>query len=389
MNNDYNFLRDFVELSKGTEIPEEFMLWCGISGISAALSRRVFIDMNTFLIYPNMYIILLAGSGRCRKSTAIKQVDRLLRALEPKPNLISQRITPEGLIEALKIKDEKGELRASEGFVIVDELSTFINRKSYEAGLASLLISLFDCVDNFEYRTKGGGIDQIKFSCLGLLGASTIDWIKNAIPFDAVGGGLTSRMIFVYVENPPPPVAFPSWDSSKQLLAEQCLRSLTKFSALSGEFKLSDEAKDFYTYNYNTFYKESPLFESATLSGYASRRFVHFLKLGIIFCVARGLKVGLVIELQDLKAAERCLKIIEPSLERVLSLITSSEKGTICERIYFKIRKVKAIKREELLRLFSNRVDAMEFENHITTLVRAGRIEVKADGGSVVYVLKG
>ena len=252
-----------------------------------------------------------------------------------------------------------------------------------------MLIPLFDCVDSFEYRTKGGGIDAIKFSCLGLLGASTIDWVRNAIPFDAVGGGLTSRIIFVYVESPPPPVAFPSWGETKQLLAETCLRNLGRFSSLSGKFTLTPEAMEFYEERYNTFYRESPLFESATLSGYASRRFVHFLKLGMIFSVARLVdNSDLVISLQDLEASERCLKIIEPSLERVLSLITSSEKGTICERIYFKIKKLKAIKREDLLKLFSHRIDATEFENHITTLVQSGRIEVKTDRSGAVYTFK-
>ena len=62
-DSDYNFLRDFVALSVDTEIPQEFMLWCGISGIGASLGRRVWVDMNTFLIYPNMYIVLLAGSA--------------------------------------------------------------------------------------------------------------------------------------------------------------------------------------------------------------------------------------------------------------------------------------------------------------------------------------
>jgi hypothetical protein len=100
-----NFLKDFVNFCSGTEIPSIFAMWCGISGISAALGRRCYIDMGTYSVYPNFYILLVAGSGRNRKSTSIKQIEKVIKQLQPIPNLISQSITPQGLIDAIKVTE--------------------------------------------------------------------------------------------------------------------------------------------------------------------------------------------------------------------------------------------------------------------------------------------
>jgi hypothetical protein len=252
-----NFLKDFVNFCSGTEIPSIFAMWCGISGISAALGRRCYIDMGTYSVYPNFYILLVAGSGRNRKSTSIKQIEKVIKQLQPIPNLISQSITPQGLIDAIKVtevNDSKHLLRETcTGFVIIEELATFLNRKSYEAGLGSLLIPLFDCTDHYEYKTVSRGAETITNACLGLLAASTVDWIRNAIPEDAIGGGLTSRFIFVYVEEPPAPVARTAFPPEKKALQEHLTRQLNQIQTIDGEFSLTEEAWLYYDAKYKEF----------------------------------------------------------------------------------------------------------------------------------------
>ncbi|MBE3037566.1 MAG: hypothetical protein IMZ62_01945, partial [Chloroflexi bacterium] len=83
-----SFLRDFVSLGEGTEVPPIFLLWSGIAGISAALERRCWIDQGSYIVYPNIYMILIAGSGRCRKSTAIGLIENLLIKVEPPINIL-------------------------------------------------------------------------------------------------------------------------------------------------------------------------------------------------------------------------------------------------------------------------------------------------------------
>ena len=147
------FLREYVTYcSSGTEIPSIFSLWSGIACLSAVLGRTSYIDMGHYRIYPNLYIVLVAQSAACHKSAAIKQASRMLRQVRKPINFISQKLTPEALIQSLS----EGEVSTAgtmlnkhcEGIAISDELSTFIDRNSFQNGMISLLTDLWDCQIN-------------------------------------------------------------------------------------------------------------------------------------------------------------------------------------------------------------------------------------------------
>jgi hypothetical protein len=98
-----NFLRKFVSLFEGTEVPDRFAVWAGVSCLSAMLERRIWIDMNIFSVYPNMFIVFVAEAGRMRKSTAAAMTRKLLSKTDPGPRMIAQKTTPEALIDALRV----------------------------------------------------------------------------------------------------------------------------------------------------------------------------------------------------------------------------------------------------------------------------------------------
>ena len=384
-----NFIKDFTLLAQGTEIPETFMFWCGISAVSMTLGRRVSVNMGTFTIYPNLYIVLVASSGRCRKSTAIDQFEKLASLLDPPLNLISQRITPEGLIDALRMKgnldegedasqEKKKKSWYSQGAVIVDELSNFLNKKTYEAGLASLLISLFDCKESFEYRTKGRGVEKIQKACLSLLGASTVDWLRQAIPLDAIGGGLTSRIIFVYNEKIPPPVPRPWLGGERSNTRTGLLLGLQRLQTLNGEFSLTDKAWKLYEELYIDFYHNSVLFLNPGLSGYASRRFVHLLKLAMVFSACDS--NSLIIKKHHVQAADFALLEIEPQMPKVLDLLMATDEGSLREVIYQRIKEKGKISYSRLHALMSHKASKNEIHEHLETLIVARKIEMRSDG---------
>lgn len=386
---DDNFLGQYTIYNQHSESPSLFTLWCGFAGVSAVLGRRVWLDMGRFTIFPNMYTVLVAGSGRCRKSTSINQIEELLRLLEPPPNLIAQKITPEALIDAMRIKEinDKSQLlrEKSEGFVIVDELATFLNKHTYEAGLGALLIPFYDCRPSFEYRTKGGGSQKLTNVCLGMLGASTVDWLTNAIPENAVGGGLTSRIMFIYVQEPPPPVAWPQTDPR---LKEQLVLSLQRLSTLEGPFNITRDAINTFTKLYENWYSRSPFYDNKNLAGYASRRHVHLLKLAMILSAAEtGPK--LLLTQKHLEGAELQLEMAEKNMPLVLDLVTSSESGSNTHSILELIRRQKKVPRQQLVTSFSNKLSVRELDMYIETLMQSGRISHVIEGGNIYYVPTG
>jgi len=138
LSENYNFLRKFCVLLEDTEVPHTFAIWCGISSLLAMLERRVWIEQGIYTIYPNFYFVLIAGSGQ-KKSTAINLTDKLLRRVDTGPKIIAQMITPEGLINSIKIvRTDDAEAIAQEtcgGIIIADELVTLIDKRTIEKGL--------------------------------------------------------------------------------------------------------------------------------------------------------------------------------------------------------------------------------------------------------------
>jgi len=384
-----NFLKDYVRLSLDTEIPDIFMFWCGLSTLSAALGRRLWIDRGEFVIYPNLYVVLVASSGRCRKSTSIAIASRLLRVVEPPINIIAQKITNEALIETLRVvhmEDEKTILRETcEGFIIASELSTFLNRKSYEGGLGSSLISFYDCEDPFEYRTRGRGSEMLRNTCLGLLAGTTIHSIRTAIPMNAVGEGLTSRICFVSVEIPPPPVAITRTSKEKKHLHGMLERRLQEVSRIRGEVVLSEEAERFHEELYNEFYKSSPFWSDPLMSGYASRRFIHLQKLAMLFMVSEGDE--LVVQKRHVTFANNILRQSEVDMQKVVRMIASSEQGILIDLILDHVTKVRRIARTDLLKSLSHRVGTKELSDLIETLVHTGQIQSSVINGKLGYEL--
>jgi len=383
------WVRDYLDLVRETEVPESFAFWCGVSAISAVLGRRVVMDMGIYKIYPNMFIVLVAGSGKCRKSTAIGMMEDMIWSIEPRPNVISQKITPEALLEALQTRetDSGGKLirEICEGFIVVDELSTFLNKKTYESGLAPLLISMYDCKDRFEYRTKSRGIEYISNACLGLLGGSTVDWIRSAIPEDAIGGGLTSRVLFIYERIPKEPRAFTSVSEAERKLTESLLNRLQRMCMIEGVMRLSPPAREWYEQEYNHFYNNSSFYNNRVLAGYAARRHVHLLKLGMIVSISDERENWIEVEVEHLKVGLAMLKQAEQGMEEVLGLITTTQTGVYISAVREFIYAYDGVTHSDIIKAFLHQMQAKETEEALKTLIFSGEISVAKKGKERVY----
>jgi len=144
-----SWLRHYLDFTKGMESPEIFHFWVGISLIATALGRNVFLDRGYFKLYPNMFIVLLAESEECAKSTAIKiGVNMVLRddEMESCPMIFAQKATPQALVETLV--DETGVPDAdrvihknAEVYVAASELAVFLGKKEKNSELLTMLTS--------------------------------------------------------------------------------------------------------------------------------------------------------------------------------------------------------------------------------------------------------
>ena len=397
-----NFIRGFSKLCAGTEIPPLFAFWCGLAGVSICLGRRVWLDIGLFKAFPNMYVVLAAGSGQCRKSTAIGAIETIAANVEPPFHFVSEKLTNEGLIDYMyKIRaqrpEDEGDKTApyySEAYAMVDELSTFLDKRSYESGLAGSLIKMYDCRPRFEYRTKTKGVAFIQNPCLGLLGGSTLDWIRNAIPTDAIGSGLTSRIIYIYVEKPSPPCAWPEWTDEHVTLSLDLAAAMQTMSTIpSGPAEIQPDAKEEFMRLYDEWHRtqggEHMMFLNPNLAGYASRRFMHLLTVAMLFAVAEHpTHAAVVVTHKDIVNAHKQLELVERYMPKIMFLIASNERGFNSELVQLRVASFgkDGISRELLMRSLTNKLSQRELDEILATLLTAGRVRRDIlPGGVLMY----
>lgn len=149
------------------------------------------------------------------------------------------------------------------------------------------------------------------------------------MPQYSIGGGFASRCIFVYADKKAKFIPYPDdyvpagWANEKRKLTEDLIR----ISRISGEFKLSPEAREFGKDWYIKFHEEMPShLKDDQLAGYAARKQTHLHKIAMCLSAARG--DSKVIELEDMEMAISLLQVSEENMLKVFQSISDDKDAT-------------------------------------------------------------
>jgi hypothetical protein len=326
-----------------------------------------------------MYIVLVAGSAKCRKSTAINQAYDFISKVEPKIKILSQKMTPEALIGSLSGmtgKDTTTVISEAEGIAIVDELSTLIDKNAFTSGMIPLLTKLFDG-KNFDYETRSRGTELVANPCLSVLGGSTLHWIREAVPAVAVGGGFTSRIVFVYRDSFEKLVAWPSMSEENIKRGENIVADLKQVARMRGKVAFNQTARELFAKEYEHFIKTSSLFESPNLQGYAGRR--HIILQKVCMVVSASMRDDRMINADDVRVGINILRNAEEFMPKVLRAISSEVIGSIMEDVLNIIKVRKVIARPALIRAMSHKLSARDLDLILETLLEKQAITVQEE----------
>jgi hypothetical protein len=201
--------------------PEIFHEAMGLWLLASVSTRRVALPVSGEMIYPNLYILIVAKTSLYRKSTAMKQVRRLLEAAGMSPLRLPEDATPEALFDELSgIKPSnfdglpettkrdwlRGRAVAAQRTILKDEASSiFANlRKDYNAGLSELLLQGYDTDGGrLQKLLKGRGLVTLNDMCLSFLGATTPVMMAKYMTNEEVENGFMARFAVVTPEGPP------------------------------------------------------------------------------------------------------------------------------------------------------------------------------------------
>lgn len=380
-----DWLDGFLKFTHNTEPPDSYRLWCGISVIASVLQRKCKLPWGSLTFYPNLYIVLVGPAGRARKGTAMSPAQKLLEDLGIK--MAAESMTRESLIQALaetseSIQTEEGKIMFHSSLTIFSpELVVFLGHNNHQ--LLMDLTDWYDCRSRWTYRTKNMGTDEITGVFVNLLGATTPELIRTSLPLDAIGGGLTSRIIFVYEERKGKIVAAPMLSKEEVELQATLRRDLERIYTMRGEFRVTQTFFDRWCEWY-TAQEENPPFNDPRFAGYIERRPNHIMKLCMVLNASRT--DSMIIDLCDIDRAIRILNFTERKMTRTFSGVGKSENADVIQRVMTEVALRKSITFAQLLEMFyydadkrvlTGIVDTLESMDYIRKLHRSGEMIIE------------
>lgn len=331
-----DWIDSYLKFTENSEPPTSYQKWTAISLIASVLQRKCRLEWGPITFYPNMYIVLVGPSGRCRKGTAMGVGHEFLRKLGIP--MAAEATTREALIRSLEESgaqdgfsvDEKGNMYDHSSLTIFSpELTVFLGYNNLQ--LISDLTDWYDCRSEWEYRTKNSGVNTIKGVYVNLIGATTPDLVRSALPQDAVGGGLSSRMIFVSEWERSKVVPFPFLTDDDLALHEDLKHDLEAIYAMRGNFSITEEFKKVWLKWYVHQDKNPPFKDNPKFEGYVNRRGNHVLKLCMIFSASEDNEM--VLKSSHINRAIQELEEVEKKMPSVFFGHGTSENADLTGRV--------------------------------------------------------
>lgn len=304
------------------ETPLTYVRWSLMASLGAYLGRSVHFPFGDFRIFPNMYVMLIGDPG-ARKSTAIKQMRKILSACDY-TTFAGDKTSKEKFLLDLEGEEDKtanqvmevmfgadGLQEPREVFVSADEGNEFFGAGNLE--FLSLLGSLWDWDDEsrpFEQRFKNSKSIKIWQPTISILAGNTHANLMECFPPQAIGQGFMSRMLFIFAEASSIKIPFPQRppDHLKQRMIDLMVNVR---DTMSGEISMTKKAEEMLANLYRGF---KPL-EDVRFQHYSTRRFNHLIKICTVVAAAR---FSMEVDPCDVIMANSILKLAEHKMPQAL-----------------------------------------------------------------------
>ena len=379
-----DWIEGYLKYTNNTEPPDSFREWVAVSVVASCLRRKCVMHLGSLTIYPNMYIILVAPSGKARKGTAMRPGLKMLQ--EQGIKLAAEAITREALIRELN-ESTFTEQKAEGGLnmhcsltVYSQELTVFLGYNNQQ--LLMDLTDWYDCADKWKYRTKNKELtDDIIGVWVNLIGATTPDLLQSTLPRDALGGGLLSRMIFVYEANKGKIVPAPFISPEEMELRKSLVQDLDRIGMLTGSFNYTQDFMDSYIEWY-TAQENNPPFRDERFSGYFERRPTHVLKLCIILSASRD--DSMTIDASVLNRAIKLLERTEVKMPAAFAGFGEADDSAVMSRIMMTIATGKSMSNTEIMKRHYYDIDRMQLSRILATLTAIGFCKMEHTGKETI-----
>ena len=384
--NHSDWLQAYIDFASVSEAPTYMHFWSGVSAIAGALRRKVWFDMGHFEWFPNFYIIFVAPPGIIAKSTTSGIAMKLLRqvpGVKFGPDIVTWPSLVTSFAEAAESFEHKEAYHPMSCLTL--ESSEFGNLLDpSDRKMVDLLVHLWDGKPgDFQKQTKASGNDTVPNPWINIIACTTPSWIAGNFPEYMIGGGFTSRCVFVYAEEKAKIVPYPKlvMQYNKQEEEAKLVEDLAQIGELKGNYELSANAQEWGIEWYNDLWKNKPShLDNDQFGGYLSRKQSHIHKLAMI--LAASTSNDMVITQAHLSTANTMTSDLEKDMTKVFSKIGKSVTSVYVDRLLDHLHSHNSLSYTELYKYIHVHFPKFrDFEDVIAGCVKSGMISLGQENG--------
>ena len=374
-----SFLSEYQRYVEHVNTDPLWKTWCGISCLSAAVGRKVWISLEGRETFGNFFVLLVGTPGD-GKDTAMNPTIDLLSHI-PSVYFSSHDSNAAVLVQeaseaVVSWTNDRGLAQTYNTlFVCTPEFKTIL--PEYEAKLIAILTQLYDCKP-YRKSTIGRGKEELGESYINILAATHPAYLQETIPESAWNEGFMSRMILVYGEGMPPRPL--SQEDPPVTSQNAVINKLKVCAARKGRVMFDKDALLFL--NDWQHKKMPPRPTHPRLVFYNKRRMMHVLKLSLLLAVDREAKM---IEEEDAAQAVALLTQTEDRLPKLFQAMkTSKDVQIMAEAVYF-VREGdrnagKPVTQQSLTAFLLEKTEMKQIPTIINGMVQAGALKREGNG---------
>jgi hypothetical protein len=332
-----DWLKAYIDYAGFSEAPKRMHFWSGVAAVAGALRRRVWLSMGYYRWCVNHYIIFVAPPGIVSKSTTVAIAMDILRKVPGVsfgPDIVTWPALVSAFAAAMESFDVAGDYHTQCALTLESsEFGNLVNPTDRE--MIDLLVTLWDSKQGgFSKVTKNSGNDKVENPWINLIACTTPSWIAGNFPEYVIGGGFTSRCLFVYTDQKEKLVAYPIFHIPQGMkdVQDKLAQDLEHIaSSLVGPYHLSKGAREWGEDWYKRHYANPPPhLQDDRFGGYLARKQTHLHKLAMILAAAT--RDELIIQPEDLILANTQITDLELDMPKVFARIGRTEDSIQAER---------------------------------------------------------